>query len=297
MDELTLTDPDGVDIFYRRWIPTGSPRAIVLVLHGASEHSGRYRRFAEALRAEGYAVYADDHRGHGRTGGGHGVGTQGPRGSDGVLDAIAAVHRQAVADNGNVPVVVFGHSMGSVLTQVYAQLHGAELAGFVLCGSMGPIPELGDMITGMQAAVDAGMGDQPMDALGSFNAAFEPARTEFDWLSRDEAEVDAYLADPFCGAANPLTYGFVLGTLELLQQGSDQAAIGTIPDGRRRAAHHGHRRPGLGRRRARAPARRLGTATPGWRSRAATTPTPATSCSTRRTAPRSSKMCSSGSRR
>ena len=229
MDELTLTDPDGIDIFYRRWLPDGRRRAIVLVLHGASEHSGRYHRFAEALAAEGYAVYADDHRGHGRTGRGHGVGVPGPRGFEGVLDAIAAVHRQAIAENDALPVVVFGHSMGSVLTQVYAQRHGAELAGFVLCGSMAPSPELGEMVAGLQMAVDAGMGDQPMDALGSFNTTFEPARTEFDWLSRDDAEVDAYLADPFCGAGNPLTYGFILGVVQLLQGSSDPVAIASIP--------------------------------------------------------------------
>jgi alpha-beta hydrolase superfamily lysophospholipase len=229
MDELTLVDPDGIEIFYRRWLPDGPRRAIVLVLHGASEHSGRYRRFAEALAAEGYAVYADDHRGHGRTGRTHGVGVPGPRGFDGVLDAIAAVQRQALADCGELPVVVFGHSMGSVLTQAYVQRHGTELSGIVLCGSMGPSPELGQMVAGLQMAVDAGMGDQPIDALGPMNAAFEPARTEFDWLSRDDAEVDAYLADPFCGVGNPLTYGFVFGTAGLLQAASEPSAIATIP--------------------------------------------------------------------
>lgn len=229
MDELTLTDPDGVEIFYRRWLPADPPRAVVLVLHGASEHSGRYRRFAEVLSGAGYAVYADDHRGHGRTGREHGIGAAGPRSFDGVLDAIAAVHRQAAGDNPDVPVVVFGHSMGSVFTQVYAQQHGAELAGFVLCGSMGPSPELGEILAGLQMAVDGGMGDQPLDMLGGFNAPFEPARTEFDWLSRDDDEVDAYLADPFCGAGNPLTYDYALGVLGLLQRGSDGGAISTIP--------------------------------------------------------------------
>jgi alpha-beta hydrolase superfamily lysophospholipase len=231
MDELTLTDPDGVEIFFRRWRPEAPARAIVLVLHGASEHSGRYQRFAEVLNAEGCLVYADDHRGHGRTGQSYGVGATGPRGSEGMLDAIRAVHLRALADDGGLPVVVFGHSMGSVLTQVYAQRYGAELAGFVLSGSMAPSPELDEMITGIRAAVDGGMGDEPVDILGGFNAAFEPARTEYDWLSRDESEVDAYIADAFCGGDNPLTFGYALAVLELLRQGSDPAGISAIPTG------------------------------------------------------------------
>ena len=231
MDELTLRDPDGVDIFYRRWLPAGTPTAIVLVLHGASEHSGRYARFAEVLTGAGYAVYADDHRGHGVTGKGHGVGLPGPRGFDGVLDAIQAVHERAVADLGALPVIVFGHSMGSVFTQIYAQQHGGELAAFALCGSLAASPELGEMIAGLQMAVDGGMGDQPLDMLGGFNASFEPARTPFDWLSRDEAEVDAYLADEFCGSNNPLSFGYTLGLLQLVQRGSDPEAIAAIPAG------------------------------------------------------------------
>jgi alpha-beta hydrolase superfamily lysophospholipase len=231
VDELTVTDGDGVEVFYRRWLPEGTPRSIVLILHGASEHSGRYARFAEALTATGAAVYADDHRGHGRTGQGQGVGLAGPRGFDGVLDSIAAVQRRAVADVGDLPLVVFGHSMGSAITQVYAQVHADELAGFVLCGSMAPSADNAEMIAGLKMAVDAGMGDQPIDLLGTFNADFEPARTPFDWLSRDDAEVDKYLADPLCGAGNPLTYGYVMGVLGLLERGSDPEAIAAFPAG------------------------------------------------------------------
>lgn len=229
MDEATLVDADGVEIFYRRWLPAGDPKAVVLVLHGASEHSGRYRRFGELLAANGYAAYADDHRGFGRTAVSTGAGLAGPGGFDGVLGSVSAVHRQASADVGDVPVVVFGHSMGSVFTQVYAQDH--ELAGFVLCGSFGPTPELNEMLAGLQGAVDAGMGDEPIDLLGGFNAAFEPARTTYDWLSRDPAEVDAYIADPMAGDDAPMTFGYALGLLGLLQRGSDAGGVARIPTG------------------------------------------------------------------
>lgn len=231
MDEATLVDPDGVEVFYRRWLPAGDPTALVLVLHGASEHSGRYRRFGELLAANGYAVYADDHRGFGHTAASTGAGLAGPRGFDGVLGSVEAVHRRALADLGEVPVVVFGHSMGSVFTQVYVQDHGHELAGFALSGSLGPAPELTEMIAGLQAAVDGGMGDSPLDMLGGFNAGFEPARTTYDWLSRDEAEVDAYIADPMAGDDAPMSFGYTLGMLELLQRGSDPDGIARIPRG------------------------------------------------------------------
>lgn len=232
MQEATLTDRDGVEIFYRRWLPPSDARAVVLVLHGASEHSGRYGGLGEALAAVGCAVYADDHRGFGRTATSTGFGRSGPRGFDGVLDAIHCVQERAIEEHGNVPVIVFGHSMGSVFTQVYVQRHAAELAGFVLSGSFGPSPELEGMVVALQAGVDAGGGDTPLEGLGPFNDPFEPARTPFDWLSRDEAEVDKYIADPLCGDGAPLTLGYVNGVIGLLAQGTDPTRIAAIGAGK-----------------------------------------------------------------
>jgi alpha-beta hydrolase superfamily lysophospholipase len=228
METATLTDADGIEIFYRRWLPAADPRAMVLILHGASEHSARYARFGEALAAAGYAAYADDHRGFGNSAAQTGVGRPGPRGFDGVLDAIHAVQQQALADVGPVPVVLFGHSMGSVFAQVYAQQHATELAGFVLCGSFGPSPELAEMVAGIRAAVEAGAGETVLDSLGPFNAPFEPSRTPFDWLSRDEAEVDRYIADPMCGDGAPLTIDYAFGVLDLLSRGTDPTRIVSI---------------------------------------------------------------------
>ncbi len=235
MDEATLLDADGVEIFYRSWLPASPPQAIVLVLHGMSEHSGRYQRFGEALAAAGFAAYADDHRGFGRTATATatatGFGRAGPRGFDGVLEAIHAVQLQAIADVGPLPVIVFGHSMGSVFTQVYAQVHASELAGVVLCGSFGPDPQIDLMVGALQSAVDGGAGDVAMPTIGPFNEPFEPSRTPFDWLSRDEAEVDAYIADPLCGDGAPPTLGYALGVLQCLVRGTDTEQIANIPKG------------------------------------------------------------------
>lgn len=229
--ETTLDDAHDVEIFYRRWLPDETdPRSIVLVLHGMSEHSGRYTRFAEALIADGHAVYALDHRGFGRTSAVTGPGKTGPGGFDGVLGAIRALQDQAVADQGDLPVVVFGHSMGSMFTQAYVQRHG-DHAGFILSGSAVATPEIDAMVEGVNAVVDAGAGDEPLDALGAFNDAFAPARTEYDWLSRDAAEVDAYIADPMCGDGNPVTAGFLAGMLTLLRDASGPDAVSAIAEG------------------------------------------------------------------
>ena len=204
---LTFKDADGVEISYRRWLSDGDPKAMVQIAHGACEHSARYARFAEFLTGRGYAVYANDHRGHGETAHDTGVGKAGPRGWDGMIDDLREFGSVGRADLGELPVVLFGHSMGSFLAQMFIQRYGAELAGVVLSGSAGSMeaatPE-------MVAAVEQMPADEPLPTLGPLNADFEPARTPSDWLSRDEAEVDAYEADPMCGSRAPLTVGFVV---------------------------------------------------------------------------------------
>jgi alpha-beta hydrolase superfamily lysophospholipase len=204
----TFVDTDGVTVAFRRW-SVHQPRGAVVVAHGASEHSGRYERFAKALNAAGWTVLAPDHRGHGVTADSSGRGLIGPRALDGVLDDLDEVVRRAHDAAGAGPVVLFGHSMGSIIALRYAEVRAGGLAALVLSGPLGVMPGVQDALTQLNAAIDAGMADQPMDALGAFNAAFEPARTPFDWLSRDEAEVDKYLADPLCGDDLPLTYGYV----------------------------------------------------------------------------------------
>ena len=229
MDEATFRDSDGVEVFYRRWLPAGEPVLAVLVAHGMSEHSGRYGRLAAALTAQGYAVYAPDHRGHGRTAAATGVGRTGPSGIAGALADIGQLRRIAAAELADPPVVLLGHSMGSMLAQAYAEGDGDGLAGLVLSGSPGRDEGLADLAAAAQSLVDAGMGDDPVAALATFNAPFEPARTPFDWLSRDETEVDAYLADPLCGEQHPVTYGFVADLLAVTASAMEPAGLARLP--------------------------------------------------------------------
>ena len=228
MDQASFTDADGIEVGYRRWQPTGAPTAVVLVLHGASEHGARYDRFAQALVAEGWAVYAPDHRGHGLTSTSTGRGIAGPRGFDGIVDDVHELRALALGECGDVPVLLFAHSMGSIIGFGYVQRYGAGLSACVLSGAVGVGEGMAELADMLRQAAEAGMAEEPMAALAPFNEAFEPARTPYDWLSRDPTEVDKYIADPDCGDDLPLTYGFVAEMLRTAALTTPEA-IGTIP--------------------------------------------------------------------
>ena len=229
MDEFTFRAADGVEVFVRRWLPDGAPRAVVLVAHGLSEHSGRYARFAAALTGAGYAAFALDHRGHGRTAESTGVGRAGPTGMDGILDDLHELSGIAAAQFAEVPVVLFGHSMGALVAQAYAERFGDELAALVLSGSAGANDDLGEMAAMIRGAVEGGLGDEPMPMLAAMNEGLGEARTPYDWLSRDEAEVDAYMADPMCGDDAPATYGFIAEMMDTAVGAMQPEAIAKIP--------------------------------------------------------------------
>jgi alpha-beta hydrolase superfamily lysophospholipase len=122
-------------------------RATVQVLHGASEHSGRYHRLAGALTARGVAVHAMDLRGHGRTAEGTGTGRFGAPGFDGVLDDVRALHLVAAEQHPGVPRLLLGHSMGSIVALASAERDGADLTGLVLSGPLGVNPALADTVS------------------------------------------------------------------------------------------------------------------------------------------------------
>ncbi len=204
---FSLTASDGVAIHTYAWRPDGEIRGVVQLVHGMAEHAGRYEHVAEALTDRGYAVYATDHRGHGHT-----AATDDDlgffaesRGWATVLDDVYRLNRQLREEHQDVPAYLFGHSMGSFLAQQFLFTFPGAIDGAVLSGST----------RHPAAAVEAGatlaraemlrLGPRGRSdvlnfvAFGSYNNAFAPTRTDFDWLSRDPAAVDAYIADPRCG--------------------------------------------------------------------------------------------------
>jgi alpha-beta hydrolase superfamily lysophospholipase len=142
---------------------------------------------AAALTDVGYAVYAQDHRGHGQSVIGGEPGNLGDDGWTALVADIGGLSAAARADHPGLPLILLAHSMGSFAAQQYLLDHGAEVDGVILTGTA--------VIDLLEPALDL---DQPLD-LAMFNAPFAPARTDYDWLSRDEAIVDAYVADPLCG--------------------------------------------------------------------------------------------------
>jgi alpha-beta hydrolase superfamily lysophospholipase len=214
VEETTFTI-DGRDdkLFVRRWTADGrepgAARASVLIAHGMGEHSGRYARFAEALVDAGYVVYAHDHPGHGETAAidGAELGDLGPDGWNGLVADMLLVGEYADDETSGRPRAVFAHSMGSFALQQILLDHSATMTAAILSGT--------SAVDGLAALVTDS--DEPAD-LSLFNAAFEPARTEFDWLSRDPVEVDRYIDDPFCG------FGVSAQSLRLMAADAARAA-------------------------------------------------------------------------
>jgi alpha-beta hydrolase superfamily lysophospholipase len=216
MEERTFVDRHGVEVF-ARWWPVDEPAGVVVLSHGAAEHSGRYDRFARALNTAGFAAAALDHRGHGRTDPPTPRGVMGPGGGPALLDDLHELRSTAAAEaGGDVPVFVFAHSLGSLIALAYLTEHAEGIAGGVLCGYPSDVDGVAALRELMQAATDAGLRDEPVATFTGYNEAFEPVRTPFDWLSRDDAEVDAYIADPMCGDGNPLTYGYLIDLFDVV---------------------------------------------------------------------------------
>jgi len=215
--ETYFESHDGAKLFLYRWSPDQgqTTRAVLHIVHGMAEYALRYRRLAEELTAVGIEVWAADQRGHGKTAS-LDVNTAGNGGllghcADG--NGFPVVTRDVHALNGeirkttNAPIFLLGHSWGSFITQNYIEEYSNDLIinGCILSGTKGP----GDFMVKMGIpvmkllAVFCGQrnGSRIAKSLadGPYNKPFKPNRTPFDWLSRDEKEVDKYVEDPLCG--------------------------------------------------------------------------------------------------
>jgi len=214
-DETYFESHDGIKLFLYRWTPEIQPKAVLYIVHGMAEHALRYRHLAERLTSAGIEVWAADQRGHGKTadlkinpadrGGllGHCADKNGY--TLVMLDVNAVINE--IKKTRNIPVFLLGHSWGSFTVQNYIEEYSDDLKinGCILSGTRGP----GDIM------VKAGLPFLTLLAVlggqrncsniaramadGQYNKPFKPNRTPFDWISRDDKEVDKYVNDPFCG--------------------------------------------------------------------------------------------------
>ncbi|MBI1213022.1 MAG: alpha/beta fold hydrolase [Alphaproteobacteria bacterium] len=178
---------DGTPITAYRWTSADPVRGVLQVAHGMGEHALRYLEPLKPLRDAGITIYANDHRGHGQTAPNEAaLGDFGLGGFGAVVDDMAVLAKTARHENPDKKLILLGHSMGSFAAQIFVLKHSKLIDGLVLSKS---------------AALDLlPVSSDPKGAsLEAYNAPFEPARTPFDWLSRDPSEVDKYIADPLCG--------------------------------------------------------------------------------------------------
>ena len=210
-DTFTFEGRDGTAVTAYRWLPDRPVRGVVQLTHGMGEHALRYVALAGALTARGFAVYAQDHRGHGATAGGpenHGV--LGDDGWEQLVSDIGVLSGLARAEQPGAPLVLLGHSMGSFAVQQYLVADSDPPDAVVLSGTAA--------LDVMEQGLDT---SGPLD-LSSFNEAFEH-RTGFEWLSRDPAQVDAYVGDARCGFGIDLP-----GTTAMFAGARPLADVGTL---------------------------------------------------------------------
>ena len=187
--------------------PDLSPRAVVQLVHGMSEHVERYAPFAEFLVAHGFVVCANDHVGHGKTACSADDLGHMPleAGEDALVEDVHALREKVRERYPGTRHVMFGHSMGSFVTRVYLTRHAEGLSAAILCGT-GQQPRTqtvaGRMLTRLLAAL---RGERHRSRLidsmgaGAYGRAIKDARTSVDWIATDPDVVDEYIADPLCG--------------------------------------------------------------------------------------------------
>ena len=231
-NQTVLEAEDGHRIHLQTWTPEGEPAGVIQLLHGLGEHIMRYDRFATAAAGRDYTVYGHDHRGHGLSEGERGYFAD----EDGwhkVVEDVRVVNEHIRESHPSKALILLGHSMGSFIAETFAMHYGARLQGLLLSGSSWPqriqtVP--GRLLAKLESLRLGRRGNSELvNAIGfnAFNRPFRPIRTEMDWLSRDEAEVDRYIADPLCGG--PFTCGLWLDFLGgLFGLGSDHA-LSRIP--------------------------------------------------------------------
>ncbi|HCH32923.1 MAG TPA: alpha/beta hydrolase [Oceanospirillaceae bacterium] len=233
---ISINADAGLVLQVHLW-PAENPTGWVHIMHGMSEHGGRYGHLALALNAAGFHVSADDHRGHGLTG--QAANSLGHLANHDGWNKMAAEQIQIIShlqQQWSQPLTILGHSMGSFLAtrvvQLYARKLKPSLRGLALSGSNYGAPwlfRIASVIASFERWRQGPLAQSKLlDQLsfGSFNNGFKPVRTPKDWICSDPAVVDAYIADPLAGhgISNQFWFDFLHGLADLSEP-EDMAKI------------------------------------------------------------------------
>jgi len=206
---LLINADDNSELFTYRWLPdtVENIKGVIQIFHGMAEHSARYERFAEFLTSNGFAVYSTDMRGHGKS-----AEISGLSGYFADKDGWKKVVRDQKKISEKIekefpgkPLFFFAHSMGSLIARDLISTYKTPLKGVILSGTPfnpGVKGALALLISNIETLIRGKKSvSKFMDKItfGSFNSEFKPPRTSFDWISRDEKEVDSYVNDSKCG--------------------------------------------------------------------------------------------------
>jgi len=244
---FTYKDQDNISIFVYKWEPDAEPKAVVQIIHGLAEHAMRYSQVAENLCKAGYVCYANDARGHGRTAGdlteatlAGNAGVLGPNGWKGVINDVHELSKIIKKEHPSLPLFLIGHSWGAMLAQDYIQEWGVEINGCILSGTNGKIRAL--VIKAGKVIIKGEMKkrgltepSQKMDDMNfkSNNRDWknDEGATGFEWLSRDKAEVQKYIDDPWCGFVSPanLWLEFIYGMEKIYDSKNEQRVPKNLP--------------------------------------------------------------------
>lgn len=206
--EYSVPSKSGLaEVFARCWMPQDGAKAVIQIAHGMAEHGERYEDFANYLCQKGFAVMVNDHIGHGKSvTNDDALGYFGEnKGWDVLVEDERALTEVIKAEFADLPIVFFGHSMGSFVAREYIRRYGRDerIKAAIFCGTSGKNPASA-MAINIAGAIAKVKGSKHRSefinkiAFGPYNAKTEK-RTAFDWLSTDTQQVDKYIADKYCG--------------------------------------------------------------------------------------------------
>lgn len=230
-----LSSPTGADLALRHQPAAGQAKAVLQICHGLAEHSERYLQFAEIMAAQGFAVYAHDHRGHGLTKAPDAVKGRFAE-KDGVAKVLAdvkAVTDYATAHHPGLPVILFGHSMGGLIALNAAVDNPRTYAGVAIWNSnfaVGGMGRLAQVVLKTERALkgsDVPSLILPKLTFETWGRTMPDYKSQADWLSRDRSEVEAYEADPLCGF--DVSISMWLDVFALTFRGTEAERLARLP--------------------------------------------------------------------